>query len=152
MGRPTYSSSRRTWLARGLDTPAACRGREVGAGSRRDLGSRAGTCTRPATRGVAENLKPRDLYSPECVEGVLSEVASALLTLHTGHVDQRKAGPKGPVLSQGGRLKLCTLQCGATRVLLTPKRWPRWARKASCPSSAKCRDSWLTTWSTPGTG
>jgi hypothetical protein len=37
---------------------------------------------------------PPVAYSPECVEGEFSEVASALLTLHTGHVDQLKAGPQ----------------------------------------------------------
>jgi hypothetical protein len=25
------------------------------------------------------------------------------------------------------------------------------AKEGFCPSSARCRDSWLTTWSTPGT-
>ena len=34
----------------------------------------------------------------KCVEGVFSEVASALLTLHTGHVDQLEAVPTGPAL------------------------------------------------------
>jgi hypothetical protein len=32
-------------------------------------------------------------------EGEFSEVAPALVTFHTGHVDQLKAGPKGPALS-----------------------------------------------------
>jgi hypothetical protein len=31
-------------------------------------------------------------YSAECVEGEFSEVAQALVALHTGHVDQIKAG------------------------------------------------------------
>src|SRR5215216_952113 len=63
-----------------------------------------------------------------------SKVAPALLTLHTGCVDQLEAGLVGsrPLL-RGGRLKLCTLQCGATRALLIPKRWPRLPRKALCP-------------------
>jgi hypothetical protein len=38
-------------------------------------------------------------YSSNLVEGKFSEVAPALLTVHTGHVDQLKAGPKGPALS-----------------------------------------------------
>jgi hypothetical protein len=46
-------------------------------------------------------------YSPEYVEGKsanfalhdFSEVASALVPLHTGHVDQFEAGPVGPAFS-----------------------------------------------------
>jgi hypothetical protein len=38
-------------------------------------------------------------YSPECVEEEFSEVAPALVTLHTGQADQLKAGPTGPALS-----------------------------------------------------
>src|SRR5215203_3487460 len=44
-------------------------GREVGVGSRSCRGCWAGPCTRPATRGVAENPKARRLYSPNCLEG-----------------------------------------------------------------------------------
>jgi len=48
------------------------------------------------------------LYSPNRVEHEFSEVAPTLVTLHTGHVDQRKAGPVGvppwslAVWEQGG--------------------------------------------------
>ena len=58
-------------------------------------------------RSVAASALPLDLIHRSAWKGNsanfafhdFSEVAPALLTLHTGHVDQLKAGPTGPALS-----------------------------------------------------
>src|SRR5215210_3875006 len=80
-----------------------------------------------------------------------SEVAPVLVTFHTGHVDRLVRRDPSARLLLGGGVKLCTLQCVDTRMLPTRKGWPRWPSRTLCPSSVNCRDSWLTTHSTPGT-